>query len=656
MSSKEYNIADPSIIIQYLSDKIYSQKGASVVREYIANALDAHRVADQSKKIEVTIVSPKAYEPFSLKIRDYGLGLSEEEFFYYFAGYGASGKDATDKSIGKFGLGCKSAFALVTSFFVRSYYEGYLTEYHCQITNSSADIKKLYSNPTTEVNGLEIFIPSIPYNYSSEITQTISQITGYNPSSIDFYSNTNHMVCKPDIKVEDLTYHNEFGGFKDYDIIYRTGAVAHVLVGGIPYSIQNEKFGFTITKANTLLLLDAKDLDFTISREQFEDTQKTRKALANAWEQVWNPYKTIIDKAFATVDSKESALKFWEQHIGDTGAAYPTSLLQKFLAPISSRIRCSLSASRLQSAVENSEKISLLLTKNKQITQKIRKAIDLWTLENATIGEDKTTIIHPKYIILTQNPTIDELSKQFVKKVVDLDEYKKKVPKVKQNSIKGEKSYCVRSKRFGPVDLRIITSELNNYFLIDSYDSLSAEFSKSNVSELFGLKKKIVFQSRSNQLQEKSRNDRAELKDLVKSTLENKVFDIKIVPDSVKKSVQDYSIAYSLLKSYFAKTQDKTREKLIRSIPPDSMFADDDTLRKILLQIGGIVGVKPVFNLIQENSHPKLEEAKSLIHEIHEINVLYIPYNFKPPKFFQDHLVGLYDRWQELEIHAEKKE
>ena len=103
--------------------KLYSRPAQAVLREYLSNAVDAHKAkGGKLPPIQVTI---PVYEGEVLTIRDFGKGMSEEEFSTILSRYGASTKRDSNEMIGGFGLGAKSGFALQNQFFMTSYQHGH---------------------------------------------------------------------------------------------------------------------------------------------------------------------------------------------------------------------------------------------------------------------------------------------------------------------------------------------------------------------------------------------------------------------------------------------------------------------------------------------------------------------------------------------------
>jgi HSP90 family molecular chaperone len=116
----EYDEQSLSIIADILGT-LYSNPRRSVLREYIANGLDAHREAGVDKPLRVVLPTSQSQR---LVIQDFGNGLSPRELHRVFFSYGRSTKWDAQDAIGMFGIGAKSAYSLSQTWEVRSVHEG----------------------------------------------------------------------------------------------------------------------------------------------------------------------------------------------------------------------------------------------------------------------------------------------------------------------------------------------------------------------------------------------------------------------------------------------------------------------------------------------------------------------------------------------------
>lgn len=94
---------------------LYADRRLAVVREYVANAVDATRAAGSGEPVAVT--TPSLVEP-NLVVCDRGTGMSCAEVEATFLAFAASSKRDSDELVGGLGVGAKSAWTLAESFLV----------------------------------------------------------------------------------------------------------------------------------------------------------------------------------------------------------------------------------------------------------------------------------------------------------------------------------------------------------------------------------------------------------------------------------------------------------------------------------------------------------------------------------------------------------
>ncbi len=137
----------------------YSRPKEAVMREYSTNAYDAHIEAGVTRPIEVDLPGPLNAV---LKIRDYGVGLSEQDIAEIYSQYGMSTKRNTNDQNGTFGIGCKSALAYSSQFTVVSTKDGeQITVVVSRESDGGGNMKVLQRIPSTGENGTEIQIPAM---------------------------------------------------------------------------------------------------------------------------------------------------------------------------------------------------------------------------------------------------------------------------------------------------------------------------------------------------------------------------------------------------------------------------------------------------------------------------------------------------------------
>jgi hypothetical protein len=135
---------------------LYSDAPLAVLREYSTNARDAHQAAGIDRPIEVSL--PTALDP-TLRVRDFGVGLSEQDILGVYARYGSSTKRGSDEQVGAFGLGSKSAFTLAQQFLVTSVHDGRCTTVLFALgADGIGSVSVLHRGEAQEPSGVQIEI------------------------------------------------------------------------------------------------------------------------------------------------------------------------------------------------------------------------------------------------------------------------------------------------------------------------------------------------------------------------------------------------------------------------------------------------------------------------------------------------------------------
>lgn len=253
-------------IFGILRNQLYSNKVLAVLREYSANAWDEHRAAGiPDRPIQVSI--PTVLEP-TLRIRDYGRGLSEEDVFGVYTQYGSSTKRQSDDVVGCLGIGSKSAFAYADTFTVTSWHGGLKSIYVAVLDESNVGtMSLLWRGPcAASETGIEIAIPV-----------QIEDIPLFQRESLGLFE---HFNPQPQINItvpasprKERSIHGGFGG---------QGWVA--VMGCIPYpmdvsQLQGLSSLFDMKQSAGILRFDIGEISIAASREALEYTPRTKEAI-----------------------------------------------------------------------------------------------------------------------------------------------------------------------------------------------------------------------------------------------------------------------------------------------------------------------------------------------------------------------------------------
>ena len=162
---RTFEIAATSAAFDILANKLYSNPRLAVLRELCTNANDAHIMANNLDRNFVLHI-PTADSPF-FSIRDFGPGLTVDEFELIYFNFFVSTKQGDDSQTGNFGLGAKSPFACANSFKVSSYQKGKRVTYLLEPEDGVPTYEIVEEAETLEPDGLEIFIDDWKDEYKS---------------------------------------------------------------------------------------------------------------------------------------------------------------------------------------------------------------------------------------------------------------------------------------------------------------------------------------------------------------------------------------------------------------------------------------------------------------------------------------------------------
>ena len=279
-----------------LSDKLYSNKFKSIIRELASNARDSHNDAGVTEPFVIT--APTQYEP-ELSIEDFGTGLDYETAKKTILMFLGSTKDYDDvengrmasQSIGGFGIGSKSPRAYTSDYQMVLRKDG--VEYVVVISNNENGLPQsslLVEAPTDKPNGVKVVVPVLSKDidrWQGEVMHYM-QGTNYNcvadvegekiypakaVASIDFgefhldvFNNPNHRDTKP--------IYVSYGGVL-YGMTHEEGKYHN----GLEYQLRN----MLQSKYTYRIRVETSDkLDFSLSRETIENTDKSVAFLNNA--------------------------------------------------------------------------------------------------------------------------------------------------------------------------------------------------------------------------------------------------------------------------------------------------------------------------------------------------------------------------------------
>lgn len=304
-NSAEFGISldDSAHIMSILRDQVYTDKVLAVIREYSANAWDAHR--DSGKPdLPIKVTIPTAMDP-TLIIRDFGHGLSPESVFQIYTKYGRSTKRDSDVSVGMLGIGSKSGFAYSDTFTITSYHGGKKRMYIAVLDQTNKGLINLMHEEDSDETGVEIKIAVRPQDIHEFETKAKEFFKHFNP--------------RPTINIEipparTNKYNLKNGIIYDNGQYEYTGNSWYAVMGCVPYRINlNQIRGRVpnfIDQLSGVLYFNIGDVQINASREELKYGDSTRAALVDKFNALIDEHvKTILD------DIKRDSKNVWERRI-----------------------------------------------------------------------------------------------------------------------------------------------------------------------------------------------------------------------------------------------------------------------------------------------------------------------------------------------------
>lgn len=267
MSGSKFGFSkkDPAHLMKILRDTLYSNKVLAVLREYSSNAWDAHVEAGCPDK-PIKVVLPTSLDA-SLRIRDYGLGMSEDDVYEVYTQYGASTKRTSDSVVGFIGIGSKSAFAYSDSFTITSWHSGTKSIYVAVLDETNEGIvTKLHEEPCDpEETGVEIKVPVNPKDVGSFCEEAKCLYPFFRPTP-----EINLDIQPPD---EDRIL---FAGKHGTVWRPRGRSTWHVGMGCLAYPLDEYQAQVSLTpQLSGVLHCDIGDVSVSASRESLEYSKDT---------------------------------------------------------------------------------------------------------------------------------------------------------------------------------------------------------------------------------------------------------------------------------------------------------------------------------------------------------------------------------------------
>lgn len=268
-----------------LSDGIYSDKIAAVIRELSCNAHDSNVMAKSPKRFKINVPSQL---DSNFWVEDTGLGIDPEKIVDIFWTYGASTKTDSNDTIGALGLGSKSPFAYTkSSFLVINRYNGVEYKYFCFINEAGVpDGKLIHQQDTTEPNGVRVELAVRSNDIRTFREKIIKFFSFWDDASMpDFDGDGDDVKAVIEQIKARRIYKGKSWVIRSSNDAGTFGNRAYAVMGGVPYPINTHALNAGSQKLKLIcesalnITFPMGSLDFQVSREELSYTDETIKTL-----------------------------------------------------------------------------------------------------------------------------------------------------------------------------------------------------------------------------------------------------------------------------------------------------------------------------------------------------------------------------------------
>jgi hypothetical protein len=293
----------------FFSQGIYSHPFESVVRELASNILDAYVHSDVDIKESPGIVR---LTEDSISFQDFGVGMSEELFDNVYCQMLNSTKEEDADSIGAWGIGSKSPWAVSSQFYLSTVYNGVKRDY---VLNKEAGNDKVYPIKVEETdlpNGTLVTVPIKKEELSKWIKACEVQLAFFKHIVFDCnvkvgYGNysSKHWNEEPIIDAKTFFFRTTFES-KMENYIY-------VALEQVVYSVKCSDLGIPSVKCPIVFKCSTKDgLIPTLSRENLIINQHTKDLILRKMQEAFDELFLYVHKNEYLVDylRKQNTVSF----------------------------------------------------------------------------------------------------------------------------------------------------------------------------------------------------------------------------------------------------------------------------------------------------------------------------------------------------------
>ena len=275
----------------------YSDPIKAILQELGANAADSHIRAGK-QEVPFSVKLPNALDPH-LRIRDYGVGMTEDVVYDVYINYMKSDKTDTNSETGCFGIGSKTPLAYADQFNITTYNDGTMTMYALVKSEDGVpELNEFGSWDTEEDNGVEISF-SVKEDDFNKFSDRAVEVYKYFNTRPEVSGNGDFVYPERKEIISGDTWRIDKGRYSDSTV---------VVMGNVAYPVDAWQFEYDSKERgflgnNAVIEVPIGDLNVTPSREALEYNEHTLKGISKAIDRVMSEIADSIGVRFSKADS-----------------------------------------------------------------------------------------------------------------------------------------------------------------------------------------------------------------------------------------------------------------------------------------------------------------------------------------------------------------
>lgn len=340
-ASASFSMKQSAHAFKILTTSLYTNKERAVLREYFANAYDANVEAGSTDPVRIQL--PTQLEP-NLVISDNGTGMDATQLTKLYTTFFESSKQASNDSIGGFGIGSKSGFALSETFTVTSVKNNQSTTIVAYIDGGVPKLITTDESYTDSPNGTTVTIPISNKDVQQRLVNQAHSLFYYVPvlptitlgstAAFVFDKNSLPTVYNNCYLTEDYGYLRKvISGIFSYDLPESLLERIESL-GGTTYATLQKSLNTYRFSRSFVFITPVGALELSPSRETIEDTPANAQVLLDL-------FYTTANQVIADIQAKTQVVYALLQQFITADTSTYTNLLaerQKILDKVPEEI------------------------------------------------------------------------------------------------------------------------------------------------------------------------------------------------------------------------------------------------------------------------------------------------------------------------------